>query len=47
MAKPGRINYYECCQKIVQEHNSEQGRATIGKTFMELMELVNSMDRKE
>ena len=34
-------------QKIIEEHNSEQDRANIEKTFMELMDLANSMNQEE
>lgn len=34
---PDRINYYERYQKIITEYNSEQDRATIEKTFMDLI----------
>lgn len=46
-SNPGRIDYYERYQKIIEEYNSEQDRATIEKTFMELMNLANSMDQEE
>ncbi|MBR3561677.1 MAG: type I restriction endonuclease subunit R [Oscillospiraceae bacterium] len=46
-ANPGRINYYERYQEIIEDYNSEQDRATIEKTFMELMDLANSMDQEE
>ena len=44
---PERINYYERYQKIIDEYNSEQDRATIEKTFMELMGLANQMNKEE
>jgi len=44
---PNRINYYERYQEIIQEYNSEQDRATIEKTFMDLMDLANSMNQEE
>ena len=44
---PNRINYYERYQAIIAEYNSEQDRASIEKTFAELMALANSMDREE
>ncbi len=44
---PERINYYERYQKIIDEYNSEQDRATIEKTFMELMDLANQMNKEE
>jgi len=46
-ATPQRINYYERYQKIIEDYNREQDRATIEKTFMDLMDLANSMDREE
>ena len=44
---PQRINYYERYQQIIEDYNSEQNRATIEKTFMDLMDLANSMDQEE
>ncbi|MEG1870823.1 MAG: hypothetical protein RR192_02365 [Peptostreptococcaceae bacterium] len=44
---PLRINYYERYQKIIEEYNSEQDRATIEKTFMDLMDLANRMNNEE
>lgn len=44
---PGRVNYYERYQKIIEDYNGEQDRATIEKTFMDLMNLADSMDREE
>ena len=44
---PRRVDYYERYQKIIEEHNSEQDRANIEKTFMELMDLANSMNQEE
>ena len=46
-ANPDRINYYERYQQIIQDYNSEQDRATIEKTFMELMALAEQMDQEE
>ena len=40
---PDRINYYERYQQIITEYNAEQDRATIEKTFMDLMDLANHM----
>ena len=34
-------------QQIIIEYNNEQNRATIEKTFMELMNLANSLDKEE
>ena len=44
---PERINYYEHYQQIITNYNTEQDRANIEKTFMELMELANSMNQEE
>lgn len=44
---PDRIDYYERYQKIIDKYNSEQDRATIEKTFMELTDLANQMSREE
>lgn len=41
---PNRIDYYERYQKIITNYNSEQDRATIEKTFMELMDLADNLD---
>ena len=44
---PDRIDYYERYQQIITDYNSEQDRATIEKTFMDLMDLANSLDQEE
>lgn len=44
---PTRVDYYERYQKIIEEYNQEQDRATIEKTFMDLMDLANSMNEEE
>lgn len=44
---PDRINYYERYQQIITDYNAEQDRATIEKTFMDLMDLANSMNQEE
>lgn len=44
---PDRINYYERYQQIINDYNSEQDRATIEKTFMDLMNLANQMNQEE
>ena len=44
---PRRVDYYERYQKIIEEYNSEQDRANIEKTFMELMDLANSLNQEE
>ena len=46
-SNPKRINYYEHYQKIITDYNSEQDRATIEKTFMDLMTLADSLDQEE
>lgn len=46
-ANPDRINYYERYQQIINEYNSEQDRANIEKTFMELMDLANKMNQEQ
>ena len=47
LGNPNRINYYERYQQIITDYNSEQDRATIEKTFMDLMDLANSLDQEE
>ncbi len=44
---PNRIDYYERYQEIIEEYNKEQDRASIEKTFMDLMKLVNEMSEEE
>ena len=44
---PRRINYYEHYQRIIEDYNKEQDRATIEKTFMDLMKLANNLDEEE
>ncbi len=39
--------YYERYQKIIEAYNSEQDRATIEKTFMDLMALADSLNEEE
>lgn len=46
-SNPKRVDYYERYQKIIEEYNQEQDRANIEKTFMELMDLANSMNVEE
>lgn len=43
---PDRIDYYERYQQIINNYNSDQDRATIEKTFMDLMDLANKMDQE-
>lgn len=44
---PSRINFYEKRQEIIQAYNQEQNRATIEKTFKELMDLSQSLSEEE
>lgn len=44
---PNRINFYEKYQEIIREYNQEQNRATIEKTFEELMKLSNDLTEEE
>lgn len=46
-SNPDRIKYHERYQEIIEDYNSQQDRATIEKTFDELMKLVQSMDQEE
>ena len=40
---PSRVDYYERYMGIIEAYNSEQDRSTIEKTFMDLMNLAQSM----
>ena len=44
---PLRIDYAQRYQQIIDDYNGEQDRATIEKTFMELMDLANRMDEEQ
>jgi type I restriction enzyme R subunit len=44
---PSRINFYEKYQQIIKEYNQEQNRATIEKTFEELMKLSQELTEEE
>ena len=46
-SNPNRINYYNRYQEIITAYNAEQDRATIEKTFMDLVDLTNSMDAEQ
>lgn len=46
-ANPQRIDYYDRYQEIIDAYNAEQNRATIEKTFMDLMELASSLDTEQ
>ena len=43
---PSRINFYEKYQDIIKEYNQEQDRATIERTFEELMQLSKQLDEE-
>ena len=47
LANPNRIDYMQRYQEIITAYNSEQDRATIEKTFMDLMDLANSMSKEQ
>ena len=47
LTNPRRIDYYERYQKIIEDYNSEQNRASIEKTFMDLMDLASSLDQEQ
>ena len=44
---PCRIDFYERYQAIIQEHNAGMDRSAIEKTFIDLMNLANSMGVEE
>lgn len=44
---PKRIDYYDRYMGIIEVYNSEQDRTTIEKTFMDLMNLAQSMSEEE
>ena len=44
---PSRINFYEKYQEIIHDYNQEQNRATIEKTFEELMKLSHDLTEEE
>lgn len=46
-SNPQRVNYYERYQQIIEDYNNEQNRATIEKTFMDLMDLAGRMGKEE
>lgn len=47
LANPNRIDYMQRYQEIIDAYNSEQDRANIEKTFMDLMNLANSMNLEQ
>ncbi|MBR4035693.1 MAG: type I restriction endonuclease subunit R, partial [Oscillospiraceae bacterium] len=44
---PNRIDYYERYREIIESYNGEQDRASIEKTFDDLMKLVDNMTVEE
>lgn len=46
-ANPSRIDFYERYQAIIHAYNEEQNRASIEKTFEELMNLSNSLSEEQ
>lgn len=44
---PNRMDYYQRYQDIITDYNAEQNRATIEKTFMELMDLASNLDSEQ
>lgn len=44
---PGRINYYERYQQIIEDYNAEQDKAAIEKVFIDLTNLVNDLNAEE
>lgn len=46
-ANPSRINFYEKYQEIIHNYNAEQNRASIEKTFEDLMHLTEELSEEE
>lgn len=44
---PTRVDYYERYQAIITAYNSEQDKATIEKTFMDLMHLASELSAEQ
>ena len=44
---PRRIDFFERYERIIESYNSEQDKATIEKTFNELMQLSQELDEKQ
>ncbi len=44
---PTRINYYDRYQKIIDEYNAGQDKATIEKIFIDLTNFINDLDEEE
>ncbi len=46
-ANPSRVNFYERYQEIIRAYNQEQNRASIEKTFEDLMNLSQSLTEEQ
>lgn len=46
-ANPARMDYYNRYRQIIDGYNDDQNRATIEKTFADLMALANSMNDEQ
>jgi len=46
-ANPSRVNFYEKYKQIIEDYNNEQNRATIEKTFDDLMTLSQQLTDEE
>ena len=46
LANPGRIDFYEKYQQIIERYNADQDRATIEKTFQDLLALSEKMNKE-
>ena len=44
---PLRMDFYECYRKIIDEYNKETDRATIEKTFEQLVKFVNELSEED
>lgn len=44
---PGRVNYYEKYQAIIDEYNQDQDKANIERTFEELMKLASDLNTEQ
>lgn len=47
VANPSRINFYDRYQEIIKAYNQEQNRASIEKTFEDLMNLSQSLSEEQ
>lgn len=44
---PRRVDFYERYERIIEDYNSEQDKATIERTFNDLMRLSKELDEKQ